>query len=838
MTGGRRAAGPAQPPDGTVAGLADFGAGDIAIAGGKGANLGELIRAGFPVPPGFVITTAAYALMLEETGLARALSGLLQEDAEGERIRAAFSGATIPAGMREPISAAYRQIGSGAVAVRSSATAEDLPGAAFAGQQDTFLNVVGEEALFEAVAGCWTSLWTDRAISYRKRQGTAPEGLAIAVVVQSMVDADVAGVMFSADPVTGRRDRIVLDAGRGLGEAVVSGRVTPEHYVMDRRGRLMSWQPGGSAMLIRAGPAAGPGAAVEETSRPALTKDHLARLAEISARAVNLFGAPQDLEWAVAGGKVYLLQARPMTALPPEPANLNFFQKRIGPTYVEMFHERPYPLDVSGWLRLGLFDMLGRMAGSIGVVFPSVAQILPEEHGVVVRLVPPVPRPTIRILGAPASIVARAHRFKLSRWTSDQRLAAFLAEVEVLDQQDLGQLDWPEALQHVRRIFAGLTPITELRVSYLPGLLVSQLKLRSLLLLLGRPHLAPALNAGAPTHTSAANQELECLAGLVRAEPSLRALFEHHELPALATLLANPQYADFALRFAAFLSSYGHRETSSVVLSSSPTWSEAPEVVLGLVKALVGAPPAKTDQTGNALRELLAHPAMNLPRLRLLVLNAVEQAKAGMAFREDTHFHATALLPPLRKSLLNLGQRLQAAGIIDRADDVFHLRFEELGTMDDPARLTARERDRWRSLVTARAAKRHELAAVPLLDLTALFGATTRRADTLVKGSGASRGTATGAVRIIRQPGEFGTLRSGEILVCPYTNPSWTPLFQRAAAVVVDTGGIGSHAAIVAREYGIPAVMGTGNGTSILENGQRVTVDGGSGQVTPAEPNP
>ncbi|SDK93143.1 Pyruvate phosphate dikinase, PEP/pyruvate binding domain [Arthrobacter sp. ok362] len=171
MTGGRRAAGPAQPPDRTVAGLADFGARDRAIAGGKGANLGELIRAGFPVPPGFVITTAAYRLMLEETGLAQTLSALLQEDADGEKIRAAFSCVPMPPGVRDSITDAYRQMGSGAVAVRSSATAEDLPGAAFAGQQDTFLNVVGEDALVTAVAGCWTSLWADRAISYRRRQG-------------------------------------------------------------------------------------------------------------------------------------------------------------------------------------------------------------------------------------------------------------------------------------------------------------------------------------------------------------------------------------------------------------------------------------------------------------------------------------------------------------------------------------------------------------------------------------------------------------------------------------------------------------------------------------------
>lgn len=834
MIGERPAAGRVATPDGTVAGLADVG--DRSVAGGKGVNLGDLIRAGFPVPPGFVITTAAYGLMLEETGLAQTLSGLLREGAEGERIRAAFGGALMPAGIRGAITAAYRRLGSGRVAVRSSATAEDLPGAAFAGQQDTFLNVVGEQALLRAVESCWASLWTDRAISYRARQGVTADGLAIAVVVQRMVDANVAGVMFSADPITGRRDRILLDAGLGVGEAVVSGTVTPEHFVMDRRGRLLSWQPGGADALTGAGPVPGASAsaAMDGTSKPALARDQLARLAELCGRAVDLFGVPQDIEWAVSGGRVFVLQARPMTALPPEPADLNFLQKRIGPTYVEMFNERPYPLDVSGWLRLGLFDMLGQMAGSIGVGFPAVAQILPEADGVVVRLVPPVPRPTFKILGAPVLILARSRRFKLSHWTSDARLTAYLAEVDRLNTQDPGQLDWPQTLQHVRRIFAGLSPVTDLRVSYFPGLLISQARLRSLLLLLGQSRLAPALDAGAPTQTSAANQELETLAGLVRDDPGLRALFEKPGAPDLAAILANPRYTDFAGRFDDFLRTYGHRETASVVLSSSPTWSEVPEVVLGLVKVLIDAPPAKTDQTGNALRILLAHPAMKNPRFRSLVLNAVEQAKAGMAFREDTHFYATALLPPLRRSLLSLGQRLQAAGIIDRPDEVFHLRFEELCAMADPARLTGAERARWRSLVIARTAKRRDLAAVPLLELSDLFGEAAQDTDALVKGSGASRGTATGAVRVILQPAEFGNLRSGEVLVCPYTNPSWTPLFQRAAAVVVDTGGIGSHAAIVAREYGIPAVMGTRNGTGILTTGQRVTVDGGTGLVIPA----
>jgi pyruvate,water dikinase len=205
-----------------------------------------------------------------------------------------------------------------------------------------------------------------------------------------------------------------------------------------------------------------------------------------------------------------------------------------------------------------------------------------------------------------------------------------------------------------------------------------------------------------------------------------------------------------------------------------------------------------------------------------------------MGFREDTHFHATMVLPPLRRALLEMGRRLQAAGVLDDPAEVFHLRFDELCGMADGAAPTSDDRNRFRAAVLSRAAKRQELAPFPMLDLDRLFAHRKVARDVLLTGAGASCGSATGAVRIIRGPSEFARLRSGDVLVCPYTNPSWTPLFQRSAAVVVDAGGMGSHAAIVAREYGIPAVMGTGNGSSTLTDGQRVTVDGTRGRVTAA----
>jgi pyruvate,water dikinase len=262
---------------------------------------------------------------------------------------------------------------------------------------------------------------------------------------------------------------------------------------------------------------------------------------------------------------------------------------------------------------------------------------------------------------------------------------------------------------------------------------------------------------------------------------------------------------------------FGNRETVSVALRRSPTGSDNPEVVLGLVTALLGPRPRTADQTGAALAALKGHPLLRLGPVRRQVLAAVEAARAGMAFREDSHFYATKVIPPMRRAYRELGRRLVAAGVLDDAKDVYHLRFEELEAItDDGGALPPSVRQRYRPLVQSRAAKRRELEGMPLLDTALLFTNRRRAPGVLVSGTPASRGRAEGPVRIIRGPEEFGRLRSGDVLVCPYTNPSWTPLFQRAAAVVVDMGGLGSHAAIVAREYGIPAVMGTGTGTGIL----------------------
>src|SRR5918997_2369085 len=233
----------------TVLPLTAVGRDDLASAGGKGANLGELIRAGFPVPDGVVVTTDAYAAVVEQAGLAPAVASAAEDG--GAALRAAFAAVEMPDDLRKAILDIHPLLGGGPVAVRSSATAEDLPGAAFAGQQDTYLNVVGPEALLDAVRRCWGSLWTERAIAYRARRDVDPAGVRIAVVVQRMVPAAFAGVLFTANPVSGDRDEVVVDASSGLGEAVVSGLVTPDHYVLDADGRVRERRRGLREVVVR-----------------------------------------------------------------------------------------------------------------------------------------------------------------------------------------------------------------------------------------------------------------------------------------------------------------------------------------------------------------------------------------------------------------------------------------------------------------------------------------------------------------------------------------------------------------------------------------------------------
>lgn len=864
----------------SVAPLNAFGADDLPTVGGKAANLGELLRAGLPVPEGFVVTTEAYAEAAVSVGLPELIAEVERSMAEeptaddgpaedgsgrgaGRRLgpadlRAAVAGAAVPEALREHIVAAYERLGEDVpVAVRSSATAEDLPGAAFAGQQDTYLNVVGAEAVVDAVRNCWASLWTDRAVAYRQERSVDQTEVRIAVVVQVMVDSEVAGVMFTADPVSGARDRIVVDAGAGLGEAVVSGLVTPDHYLLDQSGRVLEWTPGRGEVVIRSvtgggteEDVSGPGTsgAVAGSRNPLLSTGQLSVLAAHARTVAEHFGRPQDIEWALSDQRFRIVQARPMTALPPPSTPLNRRQRVQGAILTEYLPVRPYPMDVSTWLGHGPAEMMREITDYYGLE-GAFHDYLREEDGVVVQIVPPSPHPVPRTVLTPWKLARKARRFRPDDWADDPRLAAFLAEADALDALDLPALPWSELLKVPERALRSMDPCRDLRIDYLPGSGLALARMALTTGVLRRRNLLADLLGGARTRTEDSNEALRALADRVRTAPELYRLFTEREPAGVLTALREDTgtgFAGFRDELDSFLREFGRRETTSPLLVSPPTLAESPEIVLGLVRSLLdqteGAQ-AATDQAAeseqgssrsqHALEQLLEHPLLRGRRARARIERWLRAAQNGVAFREDTHFYFTAALPALRRSLLEIGARLRRAGALEEDLDVFHLRFEEVLQVRDVSAVPAAQAENLRSLVRGRAAKRAELSGVPMIDASRVFP----REDTgnaLVAGAPASSGTATGPVRIIREAEDFHRLQEGDVLVCPYTNPAWTPLFQRAAAVVVDSGAIASHAAIVAREYGIPAVMGTGNGTAVLTDGENVTVDGGSGRVSRA----
>ena len=814
-----------------VAPLQAFDRGDLARAGGKGANLGDLLRNGFPVPDGFVVTTDAYAT-IASGDLDRRIAGALAAGDDGVAIRADFEAVAIPEGVRAAITDAYADLGRPAVAVRSSATAEDLPGAAFAGQQDTYLNIIGQDALLQAIRRCWGSLWTERAIAYRHRLGIDPSEVRMAVVVQRMVDAETAGVLFTANPVTGDRGQIVINASSGLGEAVVSGLVTPDHYVLDARGAVIEWSPGRREIVIRSDAAGG---VTHEAGEPAqvrrLPGDVLTDLAHLGTAVAIHFGRPQDIEWAYAGGRVRLLQARPMTAVPPPPVRLNRIQRLMGSILLEYIPTRPYPIDMTTWLPRGPAGLMTEIGNSVGLR-GFLQDFMQEEDGVAYRLVPRTPRPTPKLLTAPFRLAARSRRHDPGRWTEDPRFVEFLRQVRELAGRDLRSMPWHELIQVPEQALDLVKPVADLRIDYLPRVGLSMLRLLITLTLLRRVRLLGDLVVGAQTRTQTANLALEALADRARADPNLKAALDdpNGDLDGLR------KFRDFHDDLTTFLAETGHRETSSPLLVSPPTWEESPQTVLGLIRMLADRPPppAPADRADHALACLVDHPLLRWAPLRRRIVRWVEAARIGVAFREDTHFYFTKPLPILRRSLLEMGRRLCVARALTAPEDVFHLRLEELEGAGDPDALSDAHVQRLRATVRARSARREELSGVPLIDPRLVFPERDT-GDALVAGTPAGGGAAIGPVRVIRDPAEFARLRNGDILVCPYTNPTWTPLFQRAAAVVVDTGGLGSHAAIVAREYGIPAVMGTVSGTADLPDGLVVTVDGSTGRVTAAD---
>ncbi|WP_427132811.1 PEP/pyruvate-binding domain-containing protein [Pseudarthrobacter sp. S9] len=878
----------------------EVGRGNVGVAGGKGANLGELVRAGLPVPPGFVLSTAAYEDFVHANDLEAAILELATVpstaapqvyDAAAQRIHALFAGGVMPAAIAAELRTAYGQLGNNggaSVAVRSSATAEDLDSASFAGQQDTYLNVRGVEGLGAAVTACWASLWTSRAMAYRAREGLAPATVRLAVVVQRMVQSDASGVMFTANPANGRRDQILIGAAWGLGESVVGGSVTTDDIVVDAEtGRVHSRRTADKQVMTvyadngtREQPVPAP-----QRTQPVLDEGEAATLAGYGMRIVAHFGAPQDIEWALAGGEFFIVQARPITALPEPAADT--------PTRWPV----PYPKGL--YFRASIVEQLPDPLSPLfadlidGSVSRSLKALLAEAVGRNVIREGDVGLPTIngyayyyyrtsgmwRMMGKSLTAVRALVRGEAHMGVTGWREFShprYERIVEAWSAKPVADLSGQDLLEGVSALLDAATVYYTAVQSIIPVAATSEISFRAYYdKLVRRAGDPPALTflLGYDSEPIRAEKSLYDLAVWARGVPGLAPVILSTPTAALARSQRtgsppagmDPElWQQWRPRFQRHLDRFGHAVYNLDFLSPVP--ADDPGPVLETVKFYLrgqGNDPherqrlsaaRREDQTARMMARL--HQARRAGFSRLL-----RWAQNAAPIREDALADIGLAWPLMRRMLLELGRRLVGSGIIADPSDVFWLRLQELRSatefgLADPGpqagataavpgvvRIAGAGRPVRADVVEQRKMLwrgQRKATAPQLLPesrwMRRLFagvmpaGSQEQRGDTIT-GVGASSGQVSAPARVLSGPEDFALMQPGDVLVARMTTPAWTSLFAMASAVVTDVGGPLSHSSIVAREYGIPAVLGTGVATQRLRSGQHIRVDGDAGTV-------
>ena len=887
-------------------------------AGGKGANLARLAQAGYPVPGGFIVSTAAYQAFVQANQLEGRIQARLADlppadpaalEAASGDIRLWFAAGSLPEDLGEALRRAYAALGQPAVAVRSSATAEDLPDLSFAGQQDTYLNVLGEGALLEAVRRCWSSLWTARAIGYRQRNHLAQTGLALAVVVQQMVQSEVSGVMFTANPLSGLRSEQVIDATFGLGEALVSGQVEPDHYVVAQEGQpphlfIQAKTLGAKALAIHSQPGGGVATAQAEAAQTqALPDAQILALAELGRQVQAEYGFPQDIEWAWAGGKLYLLQARPITSLFPVPEisldplviwfSFGSVQGMLGPVTplgqeglravlagagkvfgVKMKVEEIRVFVSAGeriWIRISdlMRNPIGNriFGGAIGFLEPSIAQIM-KPLAADPRLGAgqgKLKLSTIwRLVRFFAPVLVRMLRNTLqpekARLRLDVCIESFISTAHVPPAADrFGRLANTAAF--IRERIASAFPF--ILPQFVPVFGPSMAALNLLNHIAGKDRaLVLEMTRGLANNvTTEMDLALWQTATEIKADAEAGKLFDSSPAAELAR-----QYLSGSLPPAAqaaierFMEKYGMRGVGEVDFGQ-PRWREEPTPVMFTLQSYLKIDADKAPDlvfargqhaAGLAIEELAAI-ARRQPGGRIkekLVRGAARRIRVLMGARESPKFFAIRSMGIGRQALLEVGKEFVAAGELERPDDLVFLRLAELEALAStaPGGLPAAGDGGqsggesgarpWKALIAQRRAAyerellRKQAPRVLVSDGRAFYEGLDAEATggSLITGSPVSPGLVEGVVHVVLDPNST-RLAPGEILVCAGTDPAWTPLFLAAGGLITEVGGVMTHGSVVAREYGIPAVVGVHQATQRLKTGQRIRLDGTRGLI-------
>jgi phosphoenolpyruvate synthase/pyruvate phosphate dikinase len=845
----------------------------VAVVGGKGAQLGELSRIeGVRVPAGFCVTTDAFRRIMAEAPSADErldrLSRLNPDDREAIRtlsaeIRRTIDGIAMPGDLAAAITCALAQLGErAACAVRSSATAEDLPTASFAGQQDTYLNVAGPAAILQHVSRCWASLFTERAVTYRLRNGIDHRTVHMAVVVQQMVFPDAAGILFTADPVTGNRKVATVDASFGLGEALVSGLVDPDVFKV-RDGEIVARAVATKQLAIHARPAGGTQEVAIDSKRqaqPALTDTQVARLVQLGRRIEAHFGRPQDIEWCLVDDDFQIVQSRPITTLFPIPETgdqENHVYVSVG--HQQMMTDPMKPLGVSVWQltamapmheaggrlfvdatmrlaspasRAGLLEVMGR---SDPLIRDALETVL--DRGDFIPTLPdggpggpPAGGASAPIETDPAIVAELIERSQTS-------IAALRRDIRTKTGPALFDL-LLEAFQEHKRVLGD--PLSMQAI--MAGMEATWWLNDRLQEWLGEKNAADTLTLSAPGNvTSEMGLALLDVADVIRPHPEVVAFLQGVEDDGFLDEL--PKFAGgTAARHAieAYLDRYGMRCVGEIDITR-PRWRERPTTLVPVILDHVRnfEPGAAKRRFEQGRQEAQKKAQEVLEHLRALpdgeykanqTKRMIDRVRTFIGYREYPKYGIISRYFVYKQALLEEAERLVQANVLAEKEDVFYLTFQEFhdvvrsNQVDDE--LIRQRKDAFRSY--------HALTPPRVLtsDGEVIDGAYRRDdvpAGALI-GLPVSAGTIEGRARVILDMAQ-ADLEPGDILVTAHTDPSWTPLFVAIAGLVTEVGGLMTHGAVIAREYGLPAVVGVVDATRLIPDGQRIRVHGSDGYV-------
>jgi phosphoenolpyruvate synthase/pyruvate phosphate dikinase len=845
----------------------------VAVVGGKGAQLGGLSRIdGIRVPAGFCVTTDAFRRIVAEApsidDRLDQLSRLNPDDREAIRtlsaeIRRTLEGIAIPGDLAAAITRALAQLGEqAAYAVRSSATAEDLPTASFAGQQDTYLNVVGPAAVLQHVSRCWASLFTERAVIYRQRNGIDHRTVQMAVVVQQMVFPYAAGILFTADPVTGNRKVATVEASFGLGEALVSGLVNPDVLTV-RDGRIVAAAVAAKQRAVHALPAGGTQEVAidpERQEQPALTDAQVVRLVQLGRRIEAHFGRPQDVEWCLVDDGFQIVQSRPITTLFPIPETgdaENHVYVSVG--HGQMMTDPMKPLGLSVWQltamapmheaggrlfvdvtrrlaspasRAGLLDVMGRGDPLIrdaletvldrGDFVPSLPDAGPAG--------PPASGASAPIQTDPAIVTELIERSQAS-------IAALRRDIRTKTGPALFDFLLAAFDEHKRVLSDPLN---------LPAIMVGMEatwwlndKLQEWL---GEKNPADTLTLSAPNNvTSEMGLALLDVADVIRPHPEVVAFLQGVEnegfLDELAKLAGGTEARD---AIEAYLDRYGMRCVGEIDITR-PRWRERPTTLVPVILDNVrNFEPGAAERRFEQGRQKAQKKEQDvLSRLRALpdgdqkadeAKRMIDQVRTFIGYREYPKYGIVTRYFVYKQAMLEEAERLVQANVLPEKEDIFYLTFQELhdvvrsNQVDD--QLIQQRKDAFRSY--------HALTPPRVLTSDGEAVAAAYRRDDVPAGAliglPVSAGTVEGRARVILDMAE-ADLEAGDILVTAYTDPSWSPMFVGITGLVTEVGGLMTHGAVIAREYGLPAVVGVERATRLIRDGQRIRVHGADGYV-------